>query len=178
MSDNQRTRKNAIALLAAVALFLSSIEYLIPKPVPFLKIGLANLPILIGLAVLQPRELFSLVAVKIIGQGIVQGTLFSYIIIFSAAGSLTSAIIMMLLHRLLHKHISLIGISVIGALVSNIAQITIARFLLFGQNAWLIAPAFLIAGIASAVMLGLFAENFIQRSHWLRQLPIKKHKLS
>lgn len=178
MSDNQKTWQNAIALLAAVALFLSSIEHVIPKPVPFLKIGLANLPILIGLTVLQPRELLSLVTVKIIGQGIVQGTLFSYIIVFSAAGSLTSAIIMIILHRLLHKNISLIGISVVGALVSNTAQIMIARFLLFGQNAWLIAPAFLITGIASAFMLGLFAENFIQRSQWLRQLPIKKHELS
>ena len=32
-----------VALAAAVCLFLASIEYLIPKPLPFLRIGLANL---------------------------------------------------------------------------------------------------------------------------------------
>lgn len=50
-----------IALLAALALMLSSIEYIIPKPVPFLRLGLANLPVLISLGLLTPRRVFLLV---------------------------------------------------------------------------------------------------------------------
>ena len=164
-------RRRRLALLAAVALFLATVEHVIPKPVPFLKLGLANLPVLVGLTVLRPREIFTLVALKITGQGLVQGTLFSYIVLFSAAGSLASAATMLLLHRALSPHLSLVGISIMGALASNLAQIACARLLIFGESAWLIAPAFLITGTVSALLLGLFAERFARRSRWLRALP-------
>ena len=163
-------RRQALALLAAAALFLASIEYAIPKPVPFLKLGLANLPVLIALTRMSPREVFTLVALKIVGQGLVQGTLFSYIILFSAAGSLASALVMVVLYRTLGRYISLVGVSVMGALASNMAQIVSARFVVFGESAWLIAPAFLITGTVSALLLGVFAERFVRRSRWLRTL--------
>ncbi|NBK25683.1 MAG: heptaprenyl diphosphate synthase, partial [Spirochaetia bacterium] len=38
-----------IAFVAAATLLLSTLEYLIPKPLPFLRLGLANLPILLVL---------------------------------------------------------------------------------------------------------------------------------
>ena len=163
-------RRRQVALLAAVALFLATVEHVIPKPVPFLKLGLANLPVLVGLSVLRPREIFTLVALKIVGQGLVQGTLFSYIVLFSAAGSLASGATMLLLHRTLGPHISLVGVSIMGALASNLAQIGSARLLIFGESAWLIAPAFLITGTVSALLLGLFAERFVRRSRWLGTL--------
>ena len=163
-------RQRHVALLAAVALFLATVEHVIPKPVPFLKLGLANLPVLVGLSVLRPREIFTLVALKIVGQGLVQGTLFSYIVLFSAAGSLASGATMLLLHRTLGARISLVGISIMGALASNLAQIGSARLLIFGESAWLIAPAFLITGTISALLLGLFADRFVRRSRWLRAL--------
>jgi heptaprenyl diphosphate synthase len=164
-------RQRQVALLAAVALFLATVEHVIPKPVPFLKLGLANLPVLVALTVLRPREIFTLVTLKIAGQGLVQGTLFSYIVLFSTAGSLASAATMLLLHRGLGRHVSLVGISIMGALASNLAQIASARLLIFGESAWLIAPAFLITGTVSALLLGLFAERFVRRSRWLRALP-------
>ena len=163
-------RRRRLALLAAVALFLASVEHVIPKPVPFLKLGLANLPLLVGLTVLRPREICILVGLKIAGQGLVQGTLFSYIVLFSAAGSLASAAVMLALYRALSPHLSLVGVSIMGALASNLAQIAAARLLIFGPSAWLIAPAFLITGTLSALLLGLFAERFVQRSRWLRAL--------
>ena len=162
-------RRQALALLAAAALFLASVEYAIPKPVPFLKLGLANLPVLIALTRMSPREVFTLVALKIVGQGLVQGTLFSYVILFSAAGSLASALVMVALHYgTLGRYLSLVGVSVLGALASNLAQIVTARLVVFGPSAWLIAPAFLITGTVSALLLGLFAERFVRSSRWLR----------
>ena len=104
-----------------------------------------------------------------VGQGIVQGTLFSYIVLFSAAGSLASAAVMLLLHRGLGRHVSLVGVSIMGALASNLAQVAAARLIIFGESAWLIAPAFLITGTISALLLGLFAERFVHRSRWLEE---------
>ena len=167
--DENDRRTRALALLTATALFLASIEYVIPKPVPFLKLGLANLPVLVALTVMRPREILTLVALKVAGQGIVQGTLFSYIVLFSAVGSLASAVVMIALHRGAGRYVSLVGVSVMGALASNLAQIVAARLIIFGASAWLIAPAFLITGTVSALLLGLFAERFVRRSKWLAE---------
>ena len=151
-------------------MFLASIELAIPKPVPFLRLGLANLPLLIALRVLRPRQLLLLVGLKIVGQGVVQGTLFSYIILFSAASSLASVGAMWLVDWLSRRLMSLVGIAVVGALASNLAQLAAARWLVFGESAWLIAAPFVAVGTASAVLLGLFAERFIRRSRWVRMV--------
>ena len=117
---------------------------------------------------LRPRQLLLLVGLKILGQGMVQGTLFSYIILFSAASSLASAAAMWLADRLTGRLMSLVGVAVVGALASNLAQLGAARWLVFGESAWLIAAPFVAVGTVSAVLLGLFAERFIRRSEWVR----------
>ena len=162
--------KNTAALLAAFCMFLSILEYLIPKPLPFMRIGLANLPVLISLVVLPARGTALVVILKVLGQGLVNGTLFSYIFLFSAAGSLSSGIVMIAAYRLFRNNISMIGICVLGALSSNMVQIAAAGYYIFGKAAFLIAPPFLVIGTVSAFVLGFFAERFIAGSVWVSSL--------
>jgi heptaprenyl diphosphate synthase len=166
--DQTVARLEFIALLGAFALFLSTVEYLIPKPVPFMRIGLANLPIMIGLGLLAPKEYILLVLLKVLGQGLISGTLFSYVLLFSLGGTIASSLIMYLLFHLLHKWVSMVGISMAGAMASNIVQLVLSRYILFGEGAWLIAPPFLIMGLATSIILGIFTEQFIERSVWYR----------
>lgn len=154
-------------VLAALALFLSALEYLIPKPLPFLRLGVANLPLLMALSLLPARRYALLVLLKIAGQGLISGTLFSWIMVFSAGGSIAAAIVMYGLHRLTKQHLSLVGISVAGAFASTAAQLLLARWWIFGAGAWYIAPPFLAAGLVSGTLLGLFANSFVSRSRWL-----------
>jgi heptaprenyl diphosphate synthase len=166
-SPTSDRRLDLVALLGAVCMFLSAIEYMIPKPIPFLRVGIANLPILISLDLLPVPLVLLLVVLKVLGQGIIGGTLFSYVFLFSAAGSLASALAMLLARRVLGGRITLVGVGVIGALCGNVAQILLARVLIFGESAWLIAPPFLALGTVTAVLLGIFAEKFAKRSRWL-----------
>mgnify|MGYP005846333697 FL=1 len=146
-----------LALYGAFCLFLSTIEFLIPKPLPFLRLGLANLPILLALRRESPRFILYLVGLKIFGQALVNGTLFSYIFVFSTLGSLSSGITMTILSFLPASYLSLVGISVMGALSSNLVQVLLARYFLLGEGAWLIAPPFLALGIVTGILLGSIA---------------------
>ncbi len=166
-SGRAELRIRSVAMLAAFALFLSTVEYLIPRPMPFVRIGLANLAVMIGLIALNTREYSLLVVLKVLGQGIIHGTLISYVFLFSLAGTLSSALVMYLLYRTCGKRITFVGISVAGATVSNSSQLILAGVLLFGRSAWLIAPPFLIMGLVTSVLLGLFAEQFAGSSRWL-----------
>ena len=167
-SDPDRHQREVTAVLGALALFLSTIEYLIPKPLPFIRIGLANLPILLSLSILSPRDIFLLVLLKIFGQGLINGTLFSYAFLFSTGGSFVSAGVMLLLHRIFKNAISPVGLSVAGALGSNLTQLLLARLLIIGPSTMLIAPPLLGIGLVSSLLLGFFAASFQKRSKWYR----------
>jgi heptaprenyl diphosphate synthase len=160
-----------LPVLGALALFLSTIEYMMPKPLPFIRLGLANTPLLIALR-FPPSLFFSLAAVKILGQALVSGTLFSYIFLLSLSGTLVSASLMYVLRRAVpEKYMSLAGISAAGALFSNAVQITLARFFFLGSGAVYIAPPFLAVGLVSGTALGLFCERFTAQSLWFRNCP-------
>lgn len=166
----KRERSDIIAFMGALCLFFATIEYLFPKPVPFFRLGLANLPVLLTLGFFKPRETMLLVALKVFGQGLINGTLASYVFLFSAAGSVTSAIVMIAVFRVFRTRISLVGVSLFGAITSNIVQIILSVTFIFGMTAWVIAPLFMVLGSASGVVVGLFAERFREQSGWLRRV--------
>jgi heptaprenyl diphosphate synthase len=157
-----------VVLLGAFCLFLATLEYLIPKPLPFIRIGLANLPLLLALDLLSPRYFGLLVLIKIAGAGIVSGTIFSYVFLFSLSGSLASALVMYGLRRLSaeSRRLSLAGIGVAGAMCSSGAQLFLARFLVFGEGIRYLIPPFLAMSLLSGGALGLFCGRFCRRSRW------------
>ena len=53
-----------------------------------------------------------------------------------------------------------------GAVTSNAVQMIIARYVIFGEAAWLIAPLFLATGLITGALMGLFSEYFIEHSSW------------
>jgi heptaprenyl diphosphate synthase len=159
--------RKTIALLGAFCLFLSTIEYMIPKPMPFMRLGIANLPLMLALDIFSPGSFLLLTAIKIFGQALITGTLFSYIFLFSLAGTALSALTMYFFRHILgRRRISFIGIGVIGAMVSNIVQLALAWFFIFRQSLLYIAPPFLAAGLITGALLGSFCELFSSRSSW------------
>lgn len=167
MQHRQYERLETIAFMGALCLFFSTIEYLFPKPFPFFRLGLANLPVLITIKLFTPSYVFLLVLLKVLGHGLINGTLASYVFLFSTAGSFASALVMLSAFLLCRDRISLLGISVFGALASNVVQIFLSVTFIFGRSAWIIAPPFMALGAASGVVVGLFAERFFQQSRWV-----------
>ncbi|MEN6492162.1 MAG: Gx transporter family protein, partial [Rectinema sp.] len=159
-------RADVTALLAAFCFFLSAIEYMLPKPLPFMRLGIANLPILLAVDLLPFKWFLVLAAAKVVGMSIVSGTLFSYVALFSLAGTMIAALVMRGVRRAGKGAISLIGVSIAGAVTSNATQMLIARFVIFGEVAWLIAPLFLLTGLVTGTLMGFFGEFFVEHSNW------------
>ncbi len=157
-----------------MCLFLSAIEYSIPKPVPFFRLGLANLPLILGLYILPSKEYFELAALKILGQNLITGSLFSYICLFSLSGTISAALTMFILHRLFYRRklISNVGISTGGALANSLSQIFIARMVLFGENTKFIAPLLLLMSLITGILLGVFTESFCRKSVWFETVKM------
>ena len=165
MSDFQR---KLTSFLAAMCIFLSAVEFAIPKPLPFLRIGLANLPVILALSFFNFPQLLKLVLIKVLVQGIISGTLFSYVFLFSCAGSFSSAITMYLLYKFFFNRgwVSALGLTLAGSMANNCAQILMARLILFGENTKYVAPLLLLTGLISGLILGIFVELFEKKSSW------------
>jgi len=131
-----------------------------------MRLGIANLPILLAVDILPFPWYILLAIVKVIGMSLISGTLFSFVALFSLMGTLTAALVMWGAHKLGGKYISQIGVSVLGAISSNLVQMVIARYVAFGEAAWLIAPVFVAMGLITGLALGLFAEHFAKVSRW------------
>lgn len=173
---SQTERK--IAFIGATTLLLSSVEYLIPKPLPFLRLGLANLPLLIILESMGWKAYLAILFLKAIGQGLVSGTLFSYLFLISLAGTLSSGIAMKAVKLLLKSKVSLVGISLVGAFVSNLAQLAVAALVAYGPSIWVAAPLMLTLGLVSSFALGLLAEIYLQKSSFAHSLHDETYSFS
>ncbi|WP_371819641.1 Gx transporter family protein [Treponema sp. OMZ 791] len=150
--------------------FLSAIEIMIPKPVPFFRIGLANLPIILGLDLFSFPAFVLLLAIKVLGQALLSGTLFSYIVLFSAIGTFSSGLLMYAMRKIPRKAISFIGISLAGAFVSNSLQFLLAVLLMFGKSAVYIIPPVFSLGALTALFLGWFSAEFEVQSVWYQRV--------
>ncbi len=170
MLSKSADRREILAFLGALCLFLSAVEYLIPKPLPFFRLGLANLPLILGLAFLTPGDLFLVLLLKVLGQGLVNGTLASYVFLFSLAGSTASVLAMYLAHKISRRYLSLVGVSIFGAMASSLVQLYLSITFIFGDTARLIAPLSLGSGLATGLLMGLFAERFSRKSSWFVSL--------
>ena len=164
-----------LAFFSALCFFLSAVEYAIPKPVPFFRIGLANLPIMISFLCMSRKESTALIFLKVLLQGIISGTLFSYIFLFSLAGSVASGFVMMAIFHLFYekKLVSWLGISMAGGLANNLAQLGVACIFLFGENTKFVAPVLLAISFVASIAMGLFANVFVEKSKWLADLKNK-----
>ena len=66
--------------------------------------------------------------------------------------------------------VSPVGVSLAGALGNIVAQLLLARFILFGEGTRYISPIMLIIGAVTGLLLGLFAKRFMNKSLWFQKV--------
>ncbi len=165
ISQDKKTR---LIYLTAFALLLSSIEYLIPKPLPFLKIGLSNLPILLGSSFLPFYEIIILSISKSIVQNIISGTIISPFFIITLISTLIASTTMFVSYKIFKKA-TFIGISVIGAFINNIFQIILSAILIYGNSIFIALPLILSMGLITSIILGFFANLLDEKSEFINE---------
>lgn len=161
-----------LSFSAALCMFFSLIEYAIPHPLPFLRIGLANVPIILGLYKLKTKDYFLLALLKVLLQSLVGGTFFSYIFVYSLCGTLVSAFFMWSVSKIAKSKVSALGLCVAGALGNNIMQIVLSYFWIFGTAIVYAIPLILIFGFVTSVILGLVTNQFIVKSEWFKKVEV------
>lgn len=148
-------------VFTALALIFSYVEALIPFQIgiPGIKLGLANLIVVIALYKLGPKEAFCLSVVRIVLSGFLFANLFS--ILYSLAGGVLSFAVMALLKKC--GTFSVYGVSMAGGVFHNIGQILVAMAVVESFRVAYYIPVLLAAGILTGLVIGIVAGEMLKR---------------
>ena len=153
-ADRRWTRVGA---LAAVACALGYLETFLPIPIPGVKLGLANIAVLVALAEGDAAGAAWVALVKVITSGLLFGS--PVTLAYSQAGTLLSLAVMVPLSRL--RTMRLWMTSVVGALAHEAGQLLVAQAMLGTPLVWWSAPLLAVAGCLTGLLCGLVAERTV-----------------
>lgn len=158
----KRTRKLVfISVLVAQAMILSYVERMIPVPfiAPGAKLGLANIVTLTAIYMLTFKEAFAVVALRILLTAVTFGSLSSFL--YSLSGGMLSLFAMSAVLMVFRKDLSLVSISIIGAIAHNIGQLLVAGIVINSLFMISYLPILLIVAVPTGIFVGFVARYLI-----------------
>lgn len=167
MINKSEKKKNAYkAALILMALYFSLLESFIPKPFPWMKLGLANMASVIGMEKIGIKEGIEINILRILIQGFMLGNLFTAGFFISLGSGIVSVSCIGLLF-LLRKKFSIVAINCFGGFVHNLSQLWFAYILLlknidiFEKKVLIFVLFFCTLGAFAGIVTGIITENIL-----------------
>ncbi|HWQ57721.1 MAG TPA: Gx transporter family protein [Clostridia bacterium] len=143
-----------LGLIACVAVVLGYVDSLLPLPaIPGVKLGLANCALLYALYFCDAGSAFLLMLLKVGLSGLLYGGVPA--MAYSLAGGALSLAAMLLARRA--KDLSVVGVSVTGALLHNIGQMAVACLVVESRALLAYLPVLLVSAAVTGTLTGLAA---------------------
>ena len=151
-----------LGVLLATTIVIAIAESFIPSfTIPGIKLGFANIVILVTLYELGVKEAVFINLVRVLVVSLVRGTFLSMGFFMSLTGAVMSLGVM-ILFCLLIKKFSIIGVSVIGSLFHVTGQILIAMIYMGSVYVVYYLPIIGLAAIITGVLVGFIARAIIK----------------
>ena len=148
------------ALLSAVGLMIGYLESFIVLPVniPGIRIGLANITTVIAMYTAGPVFALIVSSVRVMLSSLLFGSPVSFL--YSFSGAILALAGMCVFRKL---GFSVYGVSVIGAVLHNLAQISIAFFMVGNGYVFGYMPVLILTGVAAGLIVGYLSKIMIGR---------------
>lgn len=148
-----------ISMLIALAIIFSYVEVLIPISIgiPGIKMGLANIVIVIALYSLNLGDVWMISIIRIFIIGIMFSNFMS--IAYSLSGAVVSLTIMAIIKK--SNILGIMGTSIIGGVSHNIAQLLVAMFVVSNKVVLYYMPVLIIAGVITGAMIGILSQRVV-----------------
>ena len=144
-----------MGMLVALAMVLGFVETLIPinLGIPGMKIGLANIVVVIALFLFDIKTAVVVSILRIILIAMTFGNM--SMMFYSIAGASLSLLSMIAISKI--KSFSLISVSIVGGIMHNVGQIICAAFVVRTNGVFTYLPVLMIAGLVSGALIGIVA---------------------
>ncbi len=174
-NNNSNNKMIQISLLAALASVLQLAESLLPLPLPGIKFGFANVVTLLALTTLGFSASLQVAILRSLISSFILGTFLSPSFLLSFSGAVFSALVMGLAYTINKRapFFSLVGISILGALAHNFAQLAVISALFIGTKGvmWLV-PWLLLSSLAMGFLTGFVCQRVSAR---LQRIKLRRY---
>jgi heptaprenyl diphosphate synthase len=160
--NDPKTQKTV--LLVTCASLLQLAEAFFPQPVPGIKLGLANMITIVALVDLGFGPAIEIAILRTVISSLLLGTFLSTTFILSFTSAITSSLIMGFFYTIM-KHmkkplLSLVGISLLGAVAHNLTQLAVVYFILIrSAGVLMLLPWLGISGVIMGWITGIIASR-------------------
>lgn len=158
MVDIEHTRRLArVSLLCACALVLSYLETMIPLPVavPGIKLGLANVAVVVALYTLDAKSAGAVALVKVFASGFLFGS--PMMLVYSLGGTVLAFIGMVALAAV--SGVGLVPVSMLAAVLHNVGQLGVAAMALQTPAVFINLGVLGVAACVTGGITGAVAEG-------------------
>ena len=163
-----------IAMLLSIAIVISYLESLIPVFVPGVKLGLANVIILIMIYEFRFHEALLVDILRILIVALLRGTFLNPIFFMSISGAISSFIIMFIFSKI--KIFTAVGVSVLGSFFHAFGQIIACMIILSLKEVINYLPIIAMLSIGTGLISGFITDTYLRRSITIKYIPVKEYK--
>ena len=166
----QSRRQVFLSLFVAIAVMLHVLESLMPSPLPWLKLGLANIMTLSALYLYDSRAAWTVSLARVGLGGLLLGRIFGPGFWLALCGAIVATSVMIVVYRTARQRFSPIGVSIAGAAGHALGQLVAARLLILQHEAnWQVLPFLLLFTVLSGIITGWLATLLLEE---LSQHPV------
>lgn len=149
------------AMLSALAMVFGYVEALIPFSfgVPGMKLGIANLVIVVSLYLLPTYQVFFIQLIRIVLISFLFGNM--SMMMYSLAGGILSFLVMRFVKKT--DIFSIIGVSICGGVSHNVGQLIMAVLAVQTIKLIYYFPMLLMGGLITGCLIGMLAQRILER---------------
>jgi len=157
-------RLTTVAVLVASAAALQIIESPLPRFLPWLKPGLANALTLYALVRISLSAGLTVAILRTAIAAMFLGSFLSPVHLISFAGAVSAALVMAMIIRTASTT-GLATISIAGAIISNLAQLTVVQYMFAGSlSLWWHLALTIWVGIPSGLIVAKVTHEILRRT--------------
>ncbi|MGM9917371.1 Gx transporter family protein [Anaerotignum sp.] len=144
-------------LFAGLAILMGYVEMLIPVPVPIpgVKLGLANVIIIIMMYFMDVKSAFFVSLIRVVLSGLLFAGFAG--LLYSLSGAMLSFAVMALLKKT--DKFSIVGVSIAGGVFHNVGQIIVAALAVENVKMAYYLPFLLVSGVVTGMLIGIVAKT-------------------
>lgn len=159
-----------LSLLVTFGIVLHVFESMLPPPfpVPGAKLGLANIISLLTITLYGLKEGLIVNILRCLLGSLMGGSISS--LLYSLSGALMSTLVMAFVYKNYGRIFSIVGISILGGVVHNIVQVTVASLILSTVSIYIYLPFLMVIGLFTGYFTGLvcaFVQHILNSNHFL-----------
>lgn len=164
-----------VGLLTGFGLVLFLFESFLPRPLPWVKPGLANIATMVALYTLGGAAAWMVALLRCVLASLIGGSLLSPTFWLSISGSSAAVLVMSSVRHFGRRMFSVVGIGLVGAVAHVLGQLAVVgTFIVRDAKIFILLPTMLLSSVLTGLIVGYASYLIVERIAPTAVSPMKE----